>query len=74
MLRDYREGVIRMVRKQVSGYVPEAMKADVEAMKAANPRTSESSLVEEAFTIAMPQLKRRHLRPSHDNPRQVKRA
>ena len=47
--------------KQVVGYVPEPLKAEISEMKAAHRRLTESALVEEAFLIAMPELRKRYL-------------
>lgn len=51
--------------RQVVGYVADEIKEEILQMKAANRRLSESQIVEEAFMIALPELRQRHLRPTH---------
>lgn len=63
--REEVRSLVKATRFQVSGYVPEWMKAELIAMREGRDRLSESALVQEGLEIAMPELRRRHRVPIH---------
>ena len=58
--------------RQVVGYVQQELKDELSQMKAANRRLSESAIIERAFEIALPELRREFLppfkSPTHGRP------
>ena len=64
------------IRKQVVGYVPGEIKEELTYMRSGHARLSESQLIEEALTIAMPTLRERHQisGPTHEGHRRKKTA